>query len=258
MNIQFENEVLSYLNLPKLPAKEWDGVSAFDKGVAVVKLAFDEHAYAVATFNPETMEKPSVIKSFAPETFYGIEKVLVVPAYMDVDNIENADLDEESKRKAAELANEAAEIENDGTDNGGSKLPTDKPYYFDNINNDEEARAFIEAYNKKNKIGGRIPTNHDTILMRLAVIYSDLQKASGIDDNQQAQKPENTESEHNDEAPLDDTQEPANGEGDGNGAGEGDAEQHTDTNDENNCEGGTTIDNEQPADNENQEENQGE
>ena len=94
--------------------------------------------------------------------------------------------------------------------------------------------------------------------MRLAVIYSDLQKASGIDNNQQTQKLENTESEHNDEAPLDDTQEPANGEGDGNGAGEGDAEQHTDTNDENNGEGGTTIDNEQPADNENQEGNQGE
>lgn len=236
MNIQFENEVLSYLNLPKLPAKEWDGVSAFDKGVAVVKLAFDEHAYAVATFNPETMEKPSVIKSFAPETFYGIEKILVVPAYMDVDNIENADLDEESKRKAAELANEAAEIENDGT-KAHIDLP-DNPYYFDNITNDEEAIAFIAAYNQKNGIRGQVPKKHETILNRLLVIYMEQRKAAGVDDaaagaqddanaetETEHQEPANTaapedETEGTQDEQGDDTQEPAAGGEDENGNGE--------------------------------------
>lgn len=43
-------------------------------------------------------------------------------------------------------------------------------------NSDEEAMAFIEAYNKKNKINARVPQKHDSILMRLAVIYADENK----------------------------------------------------------------------------------
>lgn len=178
MNIRFEKDVLDYLNLPKLPVKEWDGQSAFDKGVAVVKLAFDEKAYAVATYNPEKDAKPRIVKVFASEPFFGIDKVFIVPSYMDVEHIENADLDDESKKHAEELAKQAREIEDEGTGDGKPELPTDKPYYFDNINNDEEARAFIKAYNEQHKIGGRIPTNHDTILMRLAVLYAELNKGN--------------------------------------------------------------------------------
>lgn len=175
MNIKFEKEVCAYLNLPKLPVKEWDGESAFDKGVAIIKLAFNETAYAVARFNPEKEKEPSITKVFGQEPFYGIEKVFIVPDYMET-SVETADLDDESKKKAEELAQQATEIENDGAPK--MELP-DNPYLFDNITNDEEAIAFIEAYNKKNGIKGAIPQKHDTILNRLLVIYTDQKHAAG-------------------------------------------------------------------------------
>ena len=235
MNIKFEKEVCAYLNLPKLPVKEWDGESAFDKGVAIIKLAFNETAYAVARFNPEKEKEPSITKVFGQEPFYGIEKVFIVPDYMET-NVEDADLDEESKKKAAELANEAAEIENDGT-KAHIDLP-DNPYYFDNITNDEEAIAFIAAYNQKNGIRGQVPKKHETILNRLLVIYMEQRKAAGVDDapaGAQDDANAETETEHqepaNTAAPEDetegtqdeqagDTQEPAAGGEDENGNGE--------------------------------------
>lgn len=235
MNIKFEKEVCAYLNLPKLPVKEWDGESAFDKGVAIIKLAFNETAYAVARFNPEKEKAPSITKVFGQEPFYGIEKVFIVPDYMET-NVEDADLDEESKKKAAELANEAAEIENDGT-KAHIDLP-DNPYYFDNITNDEEAIAFIAAYNQKNGIRGQVPKKHETILNRLLVIYMEQRKAAGVDDapaGAQDDANAETETEHqepaNTAAPEDetegtqdeqggDTQEPAAGGEDENGNGE--------------------------------------
>ena len=91
-------------------------------------------------------------------------------------SVETADLDEESKKKAEELAKQAEEIENDGTQQ--MKLPKN-PYLFDNITNDEEAIAFIEAYNKKNGIKGQVPKKHETILNRLLVIYSEQKQAAG-------------------------------------------------------------------------------
>lgn len=175
--IKFEKEVCNYLNLPKLPVKEWDGKSAFNKGVAVVTLAGDEKAYAVAKFNPDVDTKPNITKVFACETFFDIEKVLVVPDYMET-SVADADLDAESKKKAEELAQQAEEIENDGTPK--MELP-ENPYLFDNIHTDEEAIAFITAYNQKNGIKGAVPKKHDTILNRLLVIYSEQNKASGID-----------------------------------------------------------------------------
>lgn len=177
--IRFEKEVCDYLKLPKLPVKEWDGKTAFDKGVAIVKLAFDEKAYAVAKFNPDVDSKPNVVKVFASETFFDIEKVFIVPDYMEM-NVENADLDDESKKKAEELARQAEEIENDGVSTK-VEMPENE-YSFDNIHNDEEAIAFITAYNQKNGIKGAVPKKHDTIVMRLAVIYDETQKASGIND----------------------------------------------------------------------------
>lgn len=193
--IKFEKEVCDYLKLPKLPVKEWDGKTAFDKGVAVVKLAFDEKAYAVAKFNPDVDTKPNVVKVFASETFYDIEKVFIVPDYMET-SVENADLDDESKKKAEELARQAAEIENEGTA-PKVELPENE-YSFDNIHNDEEAIAFITAYNQKNGIKGAVPKKHETLVMRLSVIFAETQKASGINDATPTAQPETP----SDEAPV--------------------------------------------------------
>ena len=176
MNVKFEKEICSFLNLPSIPLKEWDGETAFDKGVAIVKQAYDGQAYAVARFDPIKDAKPTIIKVFDSEPFFDIEKVLVVPDYMET-SVETADLDEESKKKAEELAKQAEEIENDGTQQ--IELP-ENPYLFDNITNDEEAIAFIEAYNKKNGIiKGQVPKKHETILNRLLVIYSEQKQAAG-------------------------------------------------------------------------------
>ena len=95
MNVKFEKEICSFLNLPSIPLKEWDGETAFDKGVAIVKQAYDGQAYAVARFDPIKDAKPTIIKVFDSEPFFDIEKVLVVPDYMET-SVETADLDEES------------------------------------------------------------------------------------------------------------------------------------------------------------------
>ena len=46
-----EKELLSFLDLPSIPRKEWDGKTEFDKGVAVVSLYGGYEAYAIASFN---------------------------------------------------------------------------------------------------------------------------------------------------------------------------------------------------------------
>ena len=176
--ILFEKEICNFLNLPSIPLKEWDNETPFEKGVAIIRLVYGDKGYAVARFNPEKEQKPSVVKVFGSEPFIDIEKVFIVPGYMETD-VADADLDEESKKKAKELANEAEQIVDDCTGEAEVLETIEYPYMFDNITNDEEAIAFIEAYNKKNKIGGRVPKTHETILMRLAVIYADQKKASG-------------------------------------------------------------------------------
>ena len=175
MDIRFEKEICAFLNLPSIPLKEWDGETAFDKGVAIVKQAGDGRSYAVVRFNPIKDTKPNVIKVFDSEPFFGIESIFVVPNYMET-NVETADLDDESKKKAEELVKQAEEIENEGVQQ--FVLP-ENPYLFDNITNDEEAIAFISAYNKKNGIKGQVPKKHETILNRLLVIYSEQKQAAG-------------------------------------------------------------------------------
>lgn len=173
--ILYEKEVCSFLDLPSIPKKIHDGESGFTKGVAVVKLLSGLEAYAVATFDPEKNEKPIITKVFSGEQFTEITRIYVVPDYMNVDDIKNADLDTESKKKAEEIINEAKEIEDDGAE-VTPLTNNDNPYFFDFIHNDDEAVAFIESWNKKNKIHGNIPKKHETILMRLAVIYSESNK----------------------------------------------------------------------------------
>ena len=174
--IFFEKEVCDYLKLPSIPKKEWNQKDSFNDGVAVVNLTLGNQAYAVCSFNSETDREPRVKKVFAQEPFGSIEKVFVVPSYMETDNIKDADLDEQSKEAAKRLAEEADDLtqgNEEETPLFGDNLPE---YFFENIHNDEEAMAFITSYNKDNGIRGVVPTKHDTLVMRLGVIYSDLQK----------------------------------------------------------------------------------
>lgn len=174
--IGFEKEICEFFKIPSIPLKKWDGKSSFDNGVAVVKLAYQGEAYAACKFNAEKDEEPRITKVFAQEAFTDIVDIFIVPDYMET-NIEDADLDEESKKAAEAMLQEAEEL----TEKVEEKTDIEKAqekneYFFDNIHSDEEAIAFITAYNRDNKIRGNAPKNHDTIIMRLGVIYSNMQK----------------------------------------------------------------------------------
>lgn len=172
--VQFKNEILSYLRLPSIPLKEWDGKSAFKNCVAIVFLSTGYEAYAVVSFDPEKDEKPRVVKVFSNEPFVCVSRVYIVPEYMNVEDVKDADLDEESKKRAEELAKEAKEIEDEGV--GEEIKEPENEYYFDHIHTDEEAAAFIKSYNKTNKLRAKIPKTHDGLVMRLSVIYSESNK----------------------------------------------------------------------------------
>ena len=177
MGIRFEKEVCNYLNIPSIPLKEWNKKDSFKDGVAITKLLLGDLAYAVCTFNADTDKEPRIKKVFAEERFCGIDKIFVVPSYMDTKDIENADLDEQSKEAAERLAKETEELtetpENDEEEK--VKMPENE-YFFDHIHNDEEAIAFITAYNRDNNIRGAVPSKHETIVMRLGVIFNDIKK----------------------------------------------------------------------------------
>lgn len=173
--ISFKKEVCSYLNIPSLPKKEWDGKSSFKNAVATIKLGGSRLAYAVASYDEAKDDAPRVVKSFMTEPFYGIDKIFVVPSYMDTD-VDNMDLDEQSKKAAEDLKKEADELEKQGADEN-MEVPENE-YCFDHIHNDEEAIAFIEAYNRENNIKGAIPKKHESIIARLTVIYAESLKKS--------------------------------------------------------------------------------
>lgn len=177
--IQFEKEIIAYLGLPSIPARKHDGKTSFDKGVAVLELFDDRYAYAVCSFDATTDAQPRINKVFGTEPFLRIKEIFVVPNYMsNIEDIKDMDLTEDSKKKAEELLREAKELENEGVEEDNDIVNPKNEYYFDNITNDDEAKAFIQAYNSRNRIKGRIPTTHDGLVMRLAVIYSDTKKAS--------------------------------------------------------------------------------
>lgn len=172
--VLFEKEICEFLRLPSIPKKEWNGQMSFKNCVAVVKTLSGFEAYAVASFDAEKDEKPRVVKVFGQEQFSDVEKVYVVPEYMDVDDIKDADLDDESKKHAEELAKEAKEIENEGVEE--VKLP-EHEYFFPQITSDEQAAAFIASYNKTNKLKkAKVPKTHEGLIMRLSVIYSETNK----------------------------------------------------------------------------------
>lgn len=172
--IQYEEAICEHLRLPSIPKKEWDGKMPFKHGVAIVTMTTGEQAYAVVTYDKERDEKPRVVKAFAQGIFTDIEKIFVVPEYMDMDDLDDADLDDDSKKRAKELAQEAKEIEDDGVDDG-IQMPKNE-YLFEHVHSDDEARAYIEAYNRTNRIKGKIPRSHEGLIMRLSVIYSETNK----------------------------------------------------------------------------------
>lgn len=174
--INYEKEVCDYLRIPGIPLKEWNGKDSFTNGVGVVTTHSGRETYVVVSFDKERDidGKPRVIKVFDMEPFANITKVFVVPSYMDVIDDDDMDLDDESKENARKIAHEAIVEEN--TDGAGEIVMPDNEYLFDNIHSDEEARAFISAWNKANKIKGGIPTKHDSIVMRLSVIWAESQK----------------------------------------------------------------------------------
>jgi hypothetical protein len=170
--IEFEKEIIAYLNIPSIPKKEWNGKDSFQYGVAILNLATNRQAYAACSFDKETDSKPRIRKVFCVEPFNGIDKVFVVPSYMDNDTTD-ADLDSESKKRAEQLAAEAEELENKGTVEeaveNANKLPE---WIFDEIHNMSEAQAWLKQYNIRNGIKkGKVPTNEETIKMRLYNIY---------------------------------------------------------------------------------------
>lgn len=175
--INYEKEVVDFLGLPSIPRKKWDGETPFDKGVAIIIHAGEMLSYAACSFNPDKgQKKVTITKVFGVEPFFGVKDVFVVPNYMnEIDEVQEMDLDEESKAKAKAILEEASECENEGVKDDSLEKPKSE-YYFDNITNDEEARAFIKAYNSRNKIKGRIPKSHNGLVMRLAVIYSETNK----------------------------------------------------------------------------------
>lgn len=167
--IKFSKDVCEYLRLPDIPKKQWDGKTSFNNGVGVVETISGEQCYVVVSFDAEKDAEPRIVKVFGYDLIGKLSSIFVVPSYMENDDVEDMDLDEESKKRADELAKEAEEIEHEGVE---EQIQTpENEYYFDNISNDEEARAFIEAYNKQNKIKGTVPRKHETIVARLGVIW---------------------------------------------------------------------------------------
>lgn len=171
--IKYEKEVIKYLNLPSVPKKEWDGEASFKDGVAVIELYDKSESYAVATFDKEKDKEPRIKKVFSQEPFGKIISIFVVPSYMNNDT-ESFDLDERSMKAAADLIDEAAGLEMEGVDD--TIETPENEYFFDNIHNDEEAIAFIKAYNSERKIRGNAPKKHENIIMKLSVIWMEQQK----------------------------------------------------------------------------------
>lgn len=175
--IKFEKEVCDYLQIPSIPKKEWNEEDSFKKGVAVVRLAVSGTGYAVCTYDEDDDVEPRIIKFFANEPFYEIEKIFVVPNYMNTSeqDIKEMDLDDESKKKVEQLVQEAQELTQQNEQDKELKEMQQLPeWVFPEIGNLEQAKAWLQNYNSRNKIRGRIPDNEETIKMRLLNIYSQM------------------------------------------------------------------------------------
>ena len=177
--MRYEKEITKHFGLPSIPKKVFDGTTPFTKGVAVVEMYDGSEAYAACEYKPENGQKaPRVTKVFCTEPFVRIKEVFVVPNYMvSGGEIQDMDLDDESKKKAEQLLKEAEELENDGVESKGAVSMESLPeWIFDEIHNKEEAEAWLRSYNSQNRIKGRIPHDDETIKLRLFAIYSEQNK----------------------------------------------------------------------------------
>lgn len=170
--IKYEKEIIEWLNLPSIPKKKWDGKTGFRDGVAVIKHNMGSESYAVATFDPECDEMPRIKKVFGLEPYFEIGDIFVVPAYMNED-VESFDLDDESKKAAQRLIEEAHELEMEGVEEKKVELPE---WVFDHIHNIDEAIAFCKDYRKRNRIKGALPKTEETLKAYLYVIYKDCER----------------------------------------------------------------------------------
>jgi len=171
--IQKEKEVLDYLHLPSIPKKQWDGKSSFKVGVAVLNAPFKQQTYCVVAYDAEKDKKPRVTKVFSSEPYLDIESIFVVPAYMDEDT-QKWDVNEESRKAAEEIKEEVKELEKANSKEDADALPTNE-WIFPEIHNREEAEAWLRNYNKKLRgKHNRIPTDEETLKMRLLAIYSEI------------------------------------------------------------------------------------
>ena len=172
--VQKEKEILDFLHLPSIPKKQWDGKSSFKTGVAVLDGPFKKQTYGVVCYDADKDKKPRVTKVFSDEPYMGIADIFVVPAYMDEDT-SHWDVSEESKKAAEEIKEEVKEMEGVGSDNEEA-LPSNE-WVFPEIHNKEEAEAWLRNYNlKTHNKRNRIPTNEETLKMRLLAIYSEMNK----------------------------------------------------------------------------------
>lgn len=169
-HITNEKEVLEYLNLPSIPKKLWDGKSSFAKGVAVVNTFDGTKAYAVAKYESQEDKEPRIVKVFGNARFSNVDEIFVVPSYMSTEkDINDMDLDDDSKKRADSILKEVAEIEGEHVEEDEfSKLPD---WIFPNITNIEQAQAFIRNYRQRNKIKGKLPKSEEDIKTYLYVIY---------------------------------------------------------------------------------------
>lgn len=170
-NVRFRSHVCKALSIPDIPKKAWDRESSFKQGVAVIDTMFQD-SFAVCTYDKERDAEPRVTRVFDGMQFTKILAIYPVPSYIDND-VEHWDVDEKSKEAARQLISEAEqeeEIEQEST-----KAP-EHEYFFENITNDDEGAAYIRSYNRSNRIGGRVPTSHEGIVLRLGVIWSELQR----------------------------------------------------------------------------------
>ncbi len=178
MTIFFEKEICDYLNIPAIPKKKWDGTKSFSQGVGVVELVNGDLAYAVTSFDKEKDKAPKIIKVFSLAPFKNIKQgeIYVVPQYMDIDNVEEWDTDEESKKRAEQIIDEVESLENKDNYEAEHKEEELPEWIFPEISNKEEAIAWVSNYRSKNKIKGKIPTSEDSLKAYLYVIYSNNNK----------------------------------------------------------------------------------
>lgn len=169
-----EKEVLDFLQLPKVPAKEWDGKTSFKDGVAVVNLYGGMQMYAIATFDSEVDTNPRIKKVFSGEPFYDIVKIFVVPTYMaKEEDVKDFDVDEQSKKAAQAILEEAKELENEGTKDE-KPVEDENEWIFAEIHSMEEAKAWVKNYKLKNRIKGALPKDEESMKLYLAVIKEDM------------------------------------------------------------------------------------